>query len=208
MPAVTLVVAGAIVAAVLATKGSGDDGPASLPSADGRASSATSPPAVDVSGLTPYPTRSAPNPSIPTRRADEGTFGWVVPTGWTRKEQSQSIVYNDPAGQSVLSGRTAFQQTTDLLEQWRDDEAKAPAVFPAYRKVIFEERAIRGRKGVVWEYTWTESGIPRHAVMAAVIIDGIYIEVDLFGTEQQWPRDSATHAQALTSFTPATRPAA
>jgi serine/threonine protein kinase len=204
LPVVTLVVAGAIVAAVLSTQGDGDPDPASTPSA-GSAASAGSPAGVDVSGLTPYPTRSAQNPPIPTRRVDEGIFAWVVPTGWTRTEQSQSIVYTDPAGPSVLSGRTAFQQTTDLLAQWRDDEAKAPAVFPAYRKVVFEERAIRGRKGVVWEYTWTESGISRHAVMAAVIIDGIYLEVDLFGTEQQWPRDSAVHAQALLDFAPATR---
>jgi eukaryotic-like serine/threonine-protein kinase len=207
LPAVTLVVVGAIVAAVLATKGSGDggDNPASRASAGG-SPSAGSPTAADVSRLTPYPTRAPQNPPVPTRRADEGVFAWVVPADWTRKEQNQSFVYTDQSGQSVLSGRTAFQQTTDLLEQWRDDEAKAPAVFPAYRKVVFEERAIRGRKGVVWEYTWTESGISRHAVMAAVIIDGIYIEVDIFGTEQQWPRDSALHAQALIDFTPATRP--
>ncbi|WP_406286975.1 serine/threonine-protein kinase [Embleya sp. NBC_00896] len=202
MPIVTLVLAGAIVAAVLLANGNGDGdkGSTGTGAPTGRSGS-VEPSANPVANLAPYPTTSPGTPPIPVRKADESTFTWLIPTGWTRKEQSQSIVYSDPAGASVLSGRTAFQQTTDLLEQWRDDEQNAPAVFRDYRKVVFEERAIHGEKGVVWEYTWTESGIPRHATLAAVIIKGIYIEVDLFSTEQQWPRDSALHATALTDFT-------
>ncbi|MGW1992277.1 protein kinase domain-containing protein [Embleya sp. NPDC001921] len=204
MPVVTLLVAGAIVAALLLADGGGgadkgdtggSAGPSTASGTNGR------PPTNPVAGLAPYPGAPPGAAPIPVREADENTFAWQVPQGWNRKEQNQSVIYSDPAGASVLTGRTAFQQTADLLEQWRDDEQNAPKVFRDYRKVVFEERAIHGAKGVVWEYTWTESGISRHAMLAAVIVNGIYIEVDVFGTEQSWTRDAALHALAVTDFT-------
>ncbi|MYS87218.1 serine/threonine-protein kinase [Embleya scabrispora] len=207
LPLVTLLVAGAVVAALLLAPGGGktggDDGrngssPGAPPSTSGTGGASAANP---IAGLAPYPGASPATPPIPVRTADESTFTWQVPQGWTRKEQDQSVVYTDPAGTSVLTGRTAFQQTTDLLEQWRDDEQNAPRVFRDYRKVAFEERAVLGRKGVVWEYTWTESGAARHAMLAAVIVNGIYIEVDVFSTERQWTRDAALHGLAVTAFT-------
>ncbi|MFF7244024.1 protein kinase [Embleya sp. NPDC008237] len=216
MPLVTLLVAGAVVAALLLANGGGKSG-GGEGKGDGRSgpmpptSSGTggAPAANPVAGLAPYPGAPVATPPIPVRTADESTFTWQIPQGWTRKEQDQSVVYADPAGASVLTGRTAFQQTTDLLEQWRDDEQNAPKVFRDYRKTVFEERAIQGRKGVVWEYTWTESGVARHAMLAAVIVNGVYIEVDVFSTERQWTRDAALHAVAVTAFTLAGgRPAA
>ncbi|MFI1381112.1 protein kinase [Embleya sp. NPDC020886] len=201
MPLVTLLVAGAVVAALLLAGGDGDDGKGGDSGPIPPTSSATGGTAANpIAGLAPYPSTPPGTPPIPVRTADEGTFTWPIPQEWTRKEQDQSVVYTDPAGTSVLTGRTAFQQTTDLLEQWRDDEQNARRVFRDYRKVIFEERAIQGRKGVVWEYTWTESGTARHAVLAAVIVNGIYIEVDVFGVERQWARDAALHGLAVSAL--------
>ncbi|MFE3201098.1 protein kinase [Embleya sp. NPDC059237] len=213
LPIVTFLVAGAIVAAVLLARAGGRGGDAggasSRPNPPTVTGSGSRPAADPLAGLAAYPTAPPGGAPIPVRRVDESTFAWQVPQGWTRKEQNQSVIYTDPAGPTVLTGRTAFQQTSDLLEQWRDDEQNAARVFRDYRKVTFESRAIHGRKGVVWEYTWTESGIARHAMLASVIIDGIYVEVDVFGTEQLWPRDSILHALAMNDFTLAgTRPAA
>ncbi|MET7298482.1 protein kinase [Embleya sp. NPDC005575] len=216
LPLVTLLVAGAIVAALLLANGggkSGGDGGKSGSSSGAlpptTSHTAGAPAADPVAGLAPYPSTTPGAAPIPVRVADENTFTWQIPQGWTRKEQDQSVVYSDPAGAGVLTGRTAFQQTTDLLEQWRDDEQNASKVFRDYHKVVFAERAIHGRRGVVWEYTWTESGIARRAILAAVIVDGIYIEVDVFGTEQNWARDAGLHALAVSAFTLAGgRPAA
>ncbi|WP_160161479.1 serine/threonine-protein kinase [Embleya hyalina] len=213
LPIVTFLVAGAIVAAVLLARagGRGGDtgGASSRPNPPPVTGSGSRPAADPPTGLAAYPTAPPTSAPIPVHRVDESTFAWPVPQGWTRKEQNQSVIYTDPAGPTVLTGRTAFQQTSDLLEQWRDDEQNAARVFRDYRKVTFESRAIHGRKGVVWEYTWTESGIARHAMLASVIIDGIYVEVDVFGTEQLWPRDWVLHALAMNDFTLAgTRPAA
>jgi len=156
----------------------------------------------DVSGLAAYPAGTPAAPPVPVRRADEGTFSWQVPSGWTRGRNGANTLYTDPADGTVLAGQTKFSQVTDLLQNWRSTVDNAPAVFREYRQIAFDERDVGGRRGVVWEYTWTEGDVPRHAIYLAFLTGAqVYVEIDLSGPERNWTRNSAIHAAAVLDFT-------
>lgn len=209
LPAVTLAVAGAVIAAVMLTgspddhddtgTGTGPHGPASSP----QSGPATPGPAADdLSGLAAYPTTTPAAPPVPVRRTDEGTFSWRVPTGWTRTRNGANTLYTDPADGTVLTGQTKFSQVTDLLQNWRPTVDNASSVFREYRQIAFEERNVKGRRGVVWEYTWLDGDVRRHAIYLAFLTGAqVYVEIDLTGTEQQWARNSAIHAGAVVELT-------
>ncbi|MDI2127518.1 serine/threonine-protein kinase [Yinghuangia seranimata] len=208
-------VAAIVVAAVLLSGGGGgakDKASGANPPAVGAESASPGPsnsaasPSPSVSAkpqFAPYPTAEpTAAPSTPTHTVDEKRFTWPVPDGWNRAERDLTISYVAPGRLSVLAARTAFKQTDDLLGAWRDDEAKAPAVLADYTKISFEQRTIRGNPGVVWEYTWVEAGVPRHAVLAAFIENGLYVEVDLFSTNDTYPRDTELFQWALRNLHP------
>ncbi|MEU8138553.1 serine/threonine-protein kinase [Streptodolium elevatio] len=166
------------------------------------------------SGVTPVPQAAvaAYPPVVPTTApagvplatADEKRFTWPVPAAWSRAERDQTISYVGPGRNSVLAARTAFKQTDDLLGAWREEESKAPAVLAGYRRILFETRTIRGNPGVVWEYTWTEAGVERHAVLAAFLENGLYVEVDVFSNPAAWEQDQALFQWALQNIRLAT----
>ncbi|NUP30126.1 MAG: hypothetical protein HOU01_00195 [Streptomycetaceae bacterium] len=214
LPAAALAVAAIVVTAVLLSGGDGkknDAGKSSspVPTNAAPATAATNPPPTKAASATPtspaYPAAASVAPAgTPVNTVTEnGRFSWPVPQGWKRNEQDQTVGYTDPAGRTTLYARTAFQQTNDLLGVWRDREGKATAVLANYKRVLFEERTIRGQRGVVWESTWTEAGVARHAILAAYIANGVYVEVDVFADESTWQRDEPLFQWALQSITPA-----
>lgn len=216
----------AIVVSVALALGGGDDGKkrsetigqGSTPTAaDSPGTSGTSGGSSGATaGTRPTPAARAGAPAYPpvalaaapdgtsVTTADESRFTWPVPGTWTRAERDQTISYVSANRQSVLAARTAFKQTDDLLGAWREEERKAPAVLADYRRVLFEERTIRGNPGVVWEYTWTEAGVERHAVLAAFLESGLYVEVDVFSNPATWDRDQELFHWALQNLRLAT----
>lgn len=215
LPAAASAVAAIIVTAVLLSGGDGeknDVGKSSSPAPTNAApaTAATNPPPTRAASAIPtspaYPAAAAPAAPAGTpvnTVTENGRFSWPVPQGWKRNEQDQTVGYTDPGGRTTLYARTAFQQTNDLLGVWRDREGKATAVLANYQRVLFEERTIRGQRGVVWESTWTEAGVARHAILAAYIANGVYVEVDVFADESTWQRDEPLFQWALQSITPA-----
>ncbi|WP_436777759.1 protein kinase domain-containing protein [Yinghuangia sp. YIM S09857] len=182
-------------------------------SVPGRGADLPGDPGAGPSGAAPAPEDAAYPPLVPTAEpagvplttADEKRFTWPVPEAWSRAERDQTISYVAPGRNSVLAARTAFQQTDDLLGAWREEESRAPAVLAGYGRILFEERTIRGNPGVVWEYTWTEAGVERHAVLAAFLENGLYVEVDVFSNPAAWDQDHALFQWALHNIRLATR---
>ncbi|WTW94646.1 serine/threonine protein kinase [Streptomycetaceae bacterium NBC_01309] len=226
VPLAATVVVAAVVGIALATQGGkdpdqsgsvGKGGPtveSTLPGG-GLGATANPGPGAGQSGGTPEPPRpavAAYPPVVPTaapsgvalETADEKRFTWPVPGAWSRAERDQTVSYVAPGRNSVLAARTAFKQTDDLLGAWREEESKAPAVLAGYQRILFEQRTIRGNPGVVWEYTWTEAGVERHAVLAAFLENGLYVEVDVFSNPAAWEQDHALFQWALLNIRLAT----
>lgn len=161
---------------------------------------------VPQSVVAAYPTAipgAAPS-GVALTTADEKRFTWPVPAAWARAERDQTISYVAPGRNSVLAARTAFKQTDDLMGAWREEESRAPAVLAGYHRILFEQRTIRGNPGVVWEYTWTEAGTERHAILAAFLENGLYVEVDVFSNPDTWDQDHALFQWTLQNIRLAT----
>nr|WP_120728220.1 serine/threonine-protein kinase [Streptomyces hundungensis] len=146
MPAVALGVVALAVAAVLIAK------PAER---GGTASGSGGPVTPTVEG-----TSRPPSATPPPGSRDETGFAWIPPEGWTRTAKSPSnIHYHAPGGQQEIAASYALVRGGDLMTQWQGAEAGSHDV-PGYRKIRLERTTFHEQPAIVWDYDFTQNGVP------------------------------------------------
>jgi serine/threonine protein kinase len=153
----------------------------------------------------PPSTASAPAPSIsapaPGTR-DETGFSWVPPKGWTRTAKSPSnIHYHSPDGNEEIAASYALAGGGDLLSQWRTSEAASHDV-PDYRKIRLERTTFRGRPAVIWEYTFTDNGVPWQARQLGFTTGGKAYQLNIWYAATVRAAALRAYDSVTTSFTP------
>ncbi|WP_436843571.1 protein kinase domain-containing protein [Streptomyces hundungensis] len=148
MPAVALGVVALAVAAVLIAKPAERGG-------GGTASGSGGPVTPTVEG-TSRPASATP----PSGSRDETGFAWIPPEGWTRTAKSPSnIHYHAPGGQQEIAASYALVRGGDLMTQWQGAEAGSHDV-PGYRKIRLERTTFHEQPAIVWDYDFTQNGVP------------------------------------------------
>lgn len=165
LAAAVAVAAGAVAWTVVALTGGSPDGGngasrgSSAPTAaasTGGSTGASSSPAPTVEG-----TSRPPSPP-PGARREAGGYAWVTPKGWRRDLKTGSEVhYTSPDGAQELAAKSSLAKG-NLMDTWQVSEQDARQGRD-YRKIRLEETTFRGRKAIVWEYTFTLSGVRWHA---------------------------------------------
>ncbi|MFE9400491.1 protein kinase [Streptomyces sp. NPDC006530] len=144
--AAVTVVAAAVAAVLIAT--TADRG-------GGAASGSGGPVTPTVEGTSRPPTATPPPGS-----RDETGFAWIPPEGWTRTAKSPSNVhYHAPGGKQEIAASYALVRGGDLMTQWQEAEAGSHDV-PGYRKIRLERTTFHERPAIVWDYDFTQNGVP------------------------------------------------
>ncbi|WP_437090202.1 protein kinase domain-containing protein [Streptomyces hundungensis] len=148
MAAVALAVVATAVAAVLIAKPAERGG-------GGTASGSGGPMTPTVEG-----TSRPPSATPPPGSRDETGFAWIPPEGWTRTAKSPSnIHYHAPGGQQEIAASYALVRGGDLMTQWQGAEAGSHDV-PGYRKIRLERTTFHEQPAIVWDYDFTQNGVP------------------------------------------------
>jgi serine/threonine protein kinase len=137
------------------------------------------------------PQSQSPAAAPPGYQRVSGTgFSLAVPTGWTRRPDSNTVwdapdrnsfVQVDPRQWTVSSNEQAFLAEADVKEN--------PAVFADYNRSRISEVTYRGRPATDWEFTYTHAQTRRkiHTQGRFVRFGNRTFAIYFRAPEGQWP---------------------
>ncbi|MFF3558828.1 serine/threonine-protein kinase [Streptomyces sp. NPDC002574] len=155
------------------------------------------PPATASAGASP-----TTSPTTASSGRNETGFAWQPPHGWTRTAKSPSNVhYHAPDGQEEIAASYALARGGDLLKQWQDFEAGSHDV-PDYRKIRLERTTFRGRPAVVWDYSFSQAGVPWKARQLGFTEGGKSYQVNIWYAAAGEPAALSVYEEVTASFRP------
>ncbi|WP_353962498.1 protein kinase [Streptomyces sp. NBC_00638] len=155
---------------------------------------ASSSPAPTVEG-----TSRPPGPP-PGARREAGGYAWVTPKGWRRDLKTGSEVhYTSPDGAQELAAKSSIAKG-NLMDTWQTSEKDARQGRD-YRKIRLEETTFRGRKAIVWEYTFTLEGVSWHARLLGFDADGKSYQINTWYHRDIEDQALKVYNQVKNSFT-------
>ncbi|MFI6682336.1 protein kinase [Streptomyces sp. NPDC050485] len=187
--AAAVVVAAAVTAVLIATTADRHGG--------GTASGSNSSAPPTVAG-----TSRAPSATPPPGSLDETGFAWIPPKGWTRTAKSPSNVhYHAPGGEQEIAASYALVRGGDLMTQWQEAEAASHDV-PGYRKIRLDRTTFHHQPAVVWDYYFTQNGVPWKARQTGFDEGGKSYQVNIWYQADTEPAARTAYDAVTSSFTP------
>ncbi|UGY91417.1 serine/threonine-protein kinase [Streptomyces gobiensis] len=115
----------------------------------------------EAGGGASSPPSASPEASPEGARDEEG-FRWSPPADWTRTPAGPAaeVHYLSPDGTIDLSAVAEPRSGDALLDQWTSHEADLRSGVAGYRKIRLETTRFQERDAVIWEYTFTDKGVP------------------------------------------------
>ncbi|WP_030934500.1 hypothetical protein [Streptomyces sp. NRRL S-646] len=148
---------------------------------------------VEIGGA---PRRTPP----PGAHREPGGFAWVTPKGWHRDVKTGAEVhYTSPSGDQEIVAKSS-RARGDLMKTWRDSEKNARQ-GQGYQKIQLEEARFEGWPAVLWEYTFTLSGVRWRAVLLGFDANGKSYQINTWYHPKIEPRALDTYAAVRDSFT-------
>jgi serine/threonine protein kinase len=197
----TLIAAGALLAAALGAAGfmllGGNDDPAT----EARSGPTKSEPREPQGGR-----RDEPRPSIDLATFEAPGTGFRVdrPAGWQEiPQESFRYDFRDPDTGSYLRVEWTDSPGASAVAAWKQQEQSFASGNAEYRRVRLEDVAYRNaRTAALWEYTWSEDGIPLHAYnLGFVTADGSHgFALNLVSREANWDDLQNTWSAIKESF--------
>ncbi|MEV5950698.1 serine/threonine-protein kinase [Streptomyces sp. NPDC051993] len=157
---------------------------------------------VGVTPPTVAGTSRAPSSTLPPGSLDETGFAWTPPKGWTRTAKSPSNVhYHAPGGQQEIAASYALVRGGDLMTQWQEAEAGSHDV-PGYRKIRLDRTTFHGQPAIIWDYDFTQNGVPWKARQIGFDEGGKSYQVNTWYEADTEPAARAAYDAVTSSFTP------
>ncbi|MDI2126823.1 serine/threonine-protein kinase [Yinghuangia seranimata] len=198
-----LVVAAAVVVVLLKVVGgdSKDSHDAASPAASGAAASPSAPAGTGPSA-SPVPPSST-NPAGYHQANDQAGFSVLVPDGWTRDPKGDRVFFRSSDDSLRLGVRMdPADASGDAYKDLAAQAGTGAGSYPGYTPIQLTRTTYKGNPAVVWEFTWSDSGVQRRTVNLRYTANGHTYDFWVSGPEAQSPTVRGAFDQAKSSFTP------
>ncbi|MEU3306171.1 serine/threonine-protein kinase [Nocardiopsis sp. NPDC055551] len=138
---------------------------------------------------------------------DPEGFSMLVPDGWVRRVEGDSVFYDSHTDNSYLQVDRTAHPTDDQYQHVLDQEdvSGGDERFPGYERVRVED--VTGttdfHSAADWEFIWSQNGVPRHLMARNITVtSGDYYTVLFAAEENRWTQQGDLRENAITSFDP------
>ena len=149
------------------------------------------------------------DPTAPgmTWTQDPEGFSILVPDGWVRRVEGDSVFYDSHTDNSYLQVDSTTHPTDDQYQHVLDQEDVSGGAerFPGYERVRVEDvtDVTDFHSAADWEFVWSQNGVSRHLLARNVTVtSGDYYTVLFAAEESRWTRQGDLRENAITSFDP------
>lgn len=138
---------------------------------------------------------------------DPAGFSMLVPDGWVRRAEGNSVFYDSHTDNSYLQVDRTAHPTDDQYQHVLDQEDVSGGAerFPGYERVRVEDvtGATDFHSAADWEFIWSQNGTPRHLLARNITVtSGDYYTVVFVAEESRWTQQGDLRENAVTSFDP------
>lgn len=149
------------------------------------------------------------DPTAPgmTWTQDPEGFSILVPDGWVRRVEGDSVFYDSHTDNSYLQVDSTTHPTDDQYQHVLDQEDVSGGAerFPGYERVRVEDvtDVTDFHSAADWEFVWSQNGVSRHLLARNITVtSGDYYTVLFAAEESRWTRQGDLRENAITSFDP------
>lgn len=138
---------------------------------------------------------------------DPEGFSMLVPDGWVRRVEGNSVFYDSHTDNSYLQVDRTAHPTDDQYQHVLDQEGGSGGAerFPDYERVRVEDvtQDTDFHSAADWEFIWSQNGTPRHLLARNITVtSGDYYTVLFAAEENRWTQQGDLREGAVTSFDP------
>lgn len=125
------------------------------------------------------------------------------PEGWEVSESGQAVRFSDPASATSFLVEYTTTPGDDAVAAWESQAESFAQKHPDYSEITIEPTEVQGfDTSAIWEFTYTDGGVPLHAIDIGMANDEIGFAHFFQTSADDWEAEQGTLETFRDSFRP------